>query len=216
MSFVRLCILFSFLFLPAASWPASASQEPVTITVAQSAILQTLRSLLPLSFVPEDDSFEGTIEIRTIDRLQIHDNLLSIDTMIAGRDVSIRTRVGGQTVRLKVGTLTMGISCDLRLEFDPEKKTLYLTPRFKMPSRDRSGSAGTTLFPLLAALGNRPYPLPLNTITPFTATTGGELLSLALEPTAVTAAEGILRISLKPRATKQPMPALQAATRPQR
>lgn len=216
MSFLRLCILFSFLFLLAASPPASASREPVTITIAQSAILQTLRALLPLSFVPENDSFEGTIEILTIDRLQIHDNLLSLETMIAGRDVTIRTRVGGQTVRLKVGTLTMGISCDLGLEFDPEKKILYLTPRFKMPPRDRSGSAGTTLFPLLAALGNKPYPLPLNTITPFSTTTGDELLSLALEPTAVTAAESILRISLRPRVTKQPGSALQATARPGR
>ncbi|BCO07745.1 hypothetical protein GF1_01210 [Desulfolithobacter dissulfuricans] len=216
MSFLRLCILLSVLFLLAACPPASASREPVTITVTQSAILQTLRSLLPLSFAPENDSFEGTIEIRAIDRLQIHDNLLSLDTMIAGRDVSIRTRVGGQTVRLKVGTLTMGVSCDLRLEFDPEKQILYLTPHFRMPPRERSGSAGTTLFPLLAALGNRPYPLPLNTITPFTATTGDKLLSLALEPTAVTAAEGILRISLKPRATKQPVSAPQTAARPER
>ncbi|WP_456386001.1 hypothetical protein [Desulfolithobacter sp.] len=214
MSFLRIFILFPAIFLVISCPPAAASQQSMTITIPQATILQTLRSLLPLSFTPENVSFDGSIEIRAIDRFQIHDNFLSLDTMIAGRDVSIRTRVGGQTVRLKVGTLTMGVSCDLDLKFAPEKKILYLTPRFKMPPQDRSGSAGTTLFPLLAALGNRSYPLPLNTITPFTTSTGEMLLSLALEPTAVTATEGILRISIRPRATKQALPAPQAAIRP--
>ena len=132
----------------------AAKNQPSIITIPAPALHQAISAMLPLPLKPTGDKFQGTIVVDSISKLEINNNLISIEGQVSGTDMQLTTNIGGQDIRLKLGKLVLPITCDIALRFDPDKKTLFLTPRFQNPTHGHSNSA-KTLLPLLNGLSNR-------------------------------------------------------------
>jgi len=186
-------------FLP---WNASAErpQDQFTFILPAPALHQTLQKNLPLLFKPESSSFDGKLSIDSIDRLSIHDEMISLHGIISGKDMAITTKIAGQNLKIKLGQVTLPLSCDLHLRFDQANQQLFITPQFK-PSEDNSGN-GQALLPLLAALSSKEYPVDLKELHSLKPSIGGQDLNLQLEPVQVTANNNQLVLGLRPQKIK--------------
>jgi hypothetical protein len=183
-------------------WTASAGQpqDQFTFILPAPALHQTLQKNLPLMFTPESSSFDGKLSIDSIDRLSIHDAMISLHGIISGKNLSLTTKIAGQNLKIKLGQVILPLSCDLHLRFDPSSQQLFITPHFK-PSEDNSGN-GQALLPLLAALGTKEYPVDLKELQSLKPSIGGQDLNLQLEPVQVTAANNQLVLGLRPKKIK--------------
>jgi len=181
---VFLCTVFPLLFQHSL---VRAENQPIVITIPAQALHQTISDMLPLPLEQTGNKFQGTITVDSISKLAINNNLISIQGQVSGTDMQLTTNIGGQDIRLKLGKLVLPITCDISLRFDPKKKTLFLTPRFQNPTHGQSNSA-KTLLPLINALGNREYPLQLDTLKPMTSTIGQSTVSVQMEPVNIRAA----------------------------
>jgi hypothetical protein len=187
--FHRYCLLFFYIIYPCCihqDLVQAEQNQAMILTIPAQALHKTISDMLPLPLEQTGDRFQGTITVDSISALEINNNLISIQGQISGRDMQLTTNIGGQDIRLKLGRLVLPITCDISLRFDPKKKTLFLTPRFQNPTHGHSNSA-KTLLPLLNALGNREYPLPLDTLQPLTGKIGQTTISITMEPVNIRA-----------------------------
>ena len=181
---VFLYIIFSFfVLLPPVQ---AAENQAMTSTMPAQALHQSISDMLPLPLKQSGKKFQGTITIDSISKLEIHNNLISFQGQVSGTDMQLTTNIGGQDIRLKLGRLVLPITCDVSLRFDPKKKILFLSPRLQNPTHGKSNSA-KTLLPLLNALGNREYPLQLDTLKPLTSKIGQSTVSVQMEPVNIQA-----------------------------
>jgi hypothetical protein len=185
------CTLAAFLS------PASAADQPVTITLPATAIHQTILSMLPLPLEQNGKKFQGTITVDSVRKLEIHDNRIFLEGQVSGRDMQITTNIGGQDLKLKLGKLVLPVTCNISLRFDPKKQTLFLRPKFENPSHGSSNSA-KTLLPLLNSLGNREYPVKLDNLSPLNAKIGSRKISVRMQPTDIKAGNNMLVLKLRP------------------
>jgi hypothetical protein len=204
---LRYCALFLFftvltLVQPAAV-PAANTVQPISITLPESALLQTIQAILPLPLEQQNSSkkFQGTIVVDSISKLAIRDNLISLQGQITGRDMEVTTNIGGQNIKLKLGQLVLPVTCDIGLRFDAKSQTLFLTPQFQNPTHGNSNSA-KTLLPMLNGL-SREYPLKLDQLAPFMARVGSKTIVLRFKPVAIRAGNNALFLSLRPAAIRK-------------
>ena len=179
----------------------AAINQPVTITLPATALHQTISDMLPLPLEQHSKQFQGTITVDSISKLEINDNLISLQGQVSGTDMELTTNVGGQDIQLNLGKLVLPVTCDISVRYDPNKKILFLTPRFQNPTHGTSNST-KTLLPLLNALGNKEYPVTLDKISPFNAKVGSKNVSLRLEPVDIEAANNEMVLKLQPIAGK--------------
>jgi len=179
----------------------AAKKEPITITLPAAALQQTLSDMLPLPLEQKGATFQGTITVDSISKLEINDNLISLQGQVSGQNMQLTTNIGGQAINLKLGRLVLPVTCAISLRYDPAQKILFLTPRFQKPSHGNSNSA-RTLLPLLNSLGNREYPVKLDKVSPFKAKVGSTTVSLRLEPVDIRAGNNELVLKLQPIAGK--------------
>jgi hypothetical protein len=179
----------------------AAENAPVTITLPASALHQTIVDMLPLPLEQNGKTFQGTISVDSISKLAINNDLISVQGQVTGRDLQLTTNIGGQDIKLKLGKLSLPVTCDISMRFDPAKKTLFLTPRFQQPTHGTSNSA-KTLLPLLNSLGNREYPVKLDKISPFKAKIGSKTVSLRMVPVDIRAGKDEMILKLQPIAGK--------------
>ena len=192
-----LCILPLSITNPA----LAAKNQPVTITLPATALHQAISDMLPLPLEQNGKKFQGTITVDSISKLEINDNLISLQGQVSGKDMQLNTNIGGQDIKLKLGKLVLPVTCDISLRYDSAKKTLFLTPRFQNPTHGTSNSA-KTLLPLLNGLGNREYPLTLDKISPFNAKVGSQTVSVRMDPVDIKAGNNEMIVKLQPIAGK--------------
>ncbi len=179
----------------------AAANTPVTITLPASALHKTIIDMLPLPLEQTGNSFQGTISVDSISKLTIHNDLISVQGQVSGKDMQLTTNIGGQDIKLKLGKLVLPVTCDIALRYDPKKKTLFLTPKFQNSTHGTSNSA-KTLLPLLNSLGNKEYPVKLDKISPINAKIGAKTVSLRLDPVDIKAGNNELILKLQPVAGK--------------
>ncbi len=198
--FPRLILLFVLLVPPR---PAEAVQETVDITIPAVALEQVIREALPLSLDTGSPQVEGTLTIDRLDRLELHNNLLSVQGVITGHNLVMNTRIGGQEIRLKLGNLSMPVSGDFVLRFDRQKKTLFIQPRFAPRAGSKKGGKSTTsLAPILAVLEDREYPLVLERFGPFLTMFSGQKRALTLQTADLEFGDHAVVVKLRPTVRK--------------
>jgi len=192
-------LLLLALFVP---WCARAQQgqDQFTFTLPAPAVLQALQTILPLPLEPDSATLKGTISIDSIDTLTIHDQTISLHGVLSGKNLSMRTEIAGQNIRLKLGQLILPLSCDLLLRFDRAGQQLFFIPQLK-PSRD-TPAGGEAILPLMAALNNREFPVDLKKLLAFNPTVGGQSRPLQLEAVQVTGGNNQLIFRLRPKKNK--------------
>lgn len=195
-----LSVLLLVFFLPASAG-AKGEQDIFTFILPAPALRQSLQTILPLPLEQKSSSFSGRIILDSIDTLRIHNNIISVHGIVSGKNLSMHTQVAGQSIKLKLGQLTLPLACDLHLRFDNKKKQLFFTPQFKR-SKNKSGNKGDVLLPLLAALGGHEYPVDLSRLQAMTPTIGNRRLDLRFQPVQVTTKNNQLILGLKPKKKK--------------
>ncbi len=199
--YFALLFILSALGLSHTASTLAAGTEPVTISLPAAALHQTIRDMLPLPLEQNGDKFQGTITLDSISKLEINQDLISLQGQVSGKDMQLTTSIGGQNLKLKLGKLTLPVTCDISLRYDPATKTLFLTPRFQNPTH-ATGNSTKTLLPLLNSLGNREYPVKLDKISPFNATIGSTTVSVKMEPVDIRAVKNKMILKLRPIAGK--------------
>ena len=199
--YTRYFILLLFLCTIALTSPAKAATLPITITLPAPALHQAISDILPLPLEQTGKQFQGTITVDSISKLAINDNLISLQGQVSGSDMQLTTNIGGQDIKLNLGKLVLPVTCDISLRYDPKIKTLFLTPRFQNPTNGKSNSA-ETLLPLLNALGNREYPVTMDTINAFNAQVGSKNVSVRMDPVDIRAGNNEMILKFRPVAGK--------------
>ena len=193
-------LLLLAVFFP---WNAGAgqSQDQFTLVLPAPAIHQTLRTVLPLPLEPDSASFNGSLSIDSIESLTIHDEIISVHGIVSGKNLAISTEIAGQKIKLKLGQVTMPLSCDLHVRFDQARQQLFITPQL-IPGPDNGDPGAEALLPLLALLGNREYPVDLKKLLSFNPTFGGESKPLQIEAVRIMLKNNQMTFKLRPQKTK--------------
>lgn len=187
------------LIAPVSSRATGNAEQAVTITLPDNVLLQSLRDALPIPITSTSDSVRGSIAIDTITDLRIHKDYIALQGMITGKDIAVKTNIAGQQLEINIASVELPLKCNLMLRFDPQQKTLFITPKFNNPQQEQQiGDPATALYPLLAALDGKEYPLRLDSIDPFNAKIGDREIPITLDTMNVTALENHLLMQLIP------------------
>jgi hypothetical protein len=106
--------------------------------------------------------------------------------------------IGGQNIKMKLGSVKLPVTCELFLRFDKQKKILFVKPVFPKPKKGQGDDAAEVLQPLLASLGGREYPVEFDDIEPFLFELGTRTIPVRLTPTDIQTLQGILVVKMIP------------------
>ena len=200
--FVLCAFIFIFIFIPSS---AKAEQPPpVSLTFPVATLHQTLNSLLPFPVKPQKKNrhFQGTLVVDSISKLTVKkQNVIALQGQLSGRNMAVNARVGGRSIQIKLGRMTLPVSCDITLHYDRKKKTLFLKPTFSKQD-PKQNPAAAALGPLLDGL-SKEYPLPLDELRPLTGEPGGTPIFVQLEPVDIRLTGDALVFQFFPHAGKK-------------
>lgn len=176
-----------FLFMLCASIlltaPAKAGQvPPISLTLPVTTLHQALRALLPLpiEFQKGNRNFQGSFVVDSINKLVVkQNNVIALQGQLSGKNMAVNAQVGGQTIKIKLGQMTLPVTCDIALRYDSKRKALLLRPTFYNQAHQQDPTA--SLAPLLDSL-SKDYTIPLDKMTPLTGTLGVTPIFVQLEP----------------------------------
>jgi len=195
-----LCFLAALLLQPhfARSAPANnKSQRDIVITLPAETVLASLKKILPLNIPSQNEQLQGDIVLESLDRLVIHDNIISVHGVLSGRNLVVVTNIAGQDIQLRVGQVHLPMTCDLHTRFDPVQRKLFVTPRFSDTDTGNNGQEAS-LTPLLGALGGREHPVNLDALQLLNIKIGTKTIPIAMEPVKITGTDNALVFHLLP------------------
>ena len=124
----------------------------VTMTLPEAMIKQSVQSVLPLPIVPEGEHLQGKLVLDSISKLEMRDNGALIQGTVLGSGLTLKTKVGNQSLNMKIGEVRLPLTCDFTFRFDPAQKILYVTPHLEQPQPTKNPQADAVL-PLLTLQG---------------------------------------------------------------
>lgn len=196
-----LCLLVLFLLLPLSAMAAPTNnnnQRDIVITLPAETVLASLKKMLPLDIPSQNEQLQGNIVLESLDRLVIHDNIISVHGVLSGRNLTMVTNIAGQDIQLKVGQVHLPMTCDLHTRFDPVQRKLYVTPRFSDTNAGGNGQEAS-LTPLLGALGGREHPVNLDALQLLNIKIGARSIPIAMEPVKIAGVDNALTFHLLPK-----------------
>lgn len=179
-----------------------AENDLVTITIPEQVVRQSITESLPLSVKPETGLLAGSLDLDSIDTLELGDNSALVHGLIRGKDLVLTTRIGNRDLRLRLGEVQLPLRCTFTFRFDPQQKNLYITPHLADPASGAPPEQADKAVPVLALLNNREYRLSLANIERFQARVGRTNLALEMEPVDVRVFPGELVVKMKPMVRK--------------
>lgn len=194
-----LALAAALLLLPCVGMSAparDASPKNIVISLPAETVLASLQRVLPLDIPSQNPQLQGQIVLESLDRLAIHDNIISVHGVLSGRNLVVVTNIAGQDIQVKVGQVSLPMTCDLQTRFDPIKRKLFVTPRFSESGGNQNQEA--SLAPLLGALGGREQQLDLNALQQFNIKVGTRSIPIAMEPVKIAGANNVLVFHLSP------------------
>lgn len=177
-------------------------QEVVTLTMPEKIIRQAIQESLPLPIDTNRETIEGNLVLETIDNFTLGQNSASLHGVLVGQDIVLRTRIGNQDLRLKLGEMLMPFRCDVTFRFDPAEKKLYVTPNFTESMQDVPPEKADKVLPVLALLNNREYPLSFDNMQQIETRVGPRQLLIDLEPVDIKVEPGMLVVKMLPKVSK--------------
>lgn len=195
-----LALAAALLLLPCAGMSAparNASPKNIVISLPAETVLASLQKVLPLDIPSQNPQLQGQIVLESLDKLAIHDNIISVHGVLSGRNLVVVTNLAGQDIQVKVGQVSLPMSCDLQTRFDPVKRKLFVTPHFTDPGAGGHNQEAS-LAPLLGALGGREQQLDLNALQQFNIKVGARSIPIAMEPVKIAGVDNALVFHLSP------------------
>ena len=197
-----LCLLVLLLLLPHSGMSDPGNnrgQRDIVITLPAETVLATLKKNLPLDIPLQNEQLQGNLVLESLDRLVIHDNIISVHGILSGRNLVMVTNIAGQDIQLKVGQVRLPMTCDLQTRFDPVRRKLFVTSRFSDTGAGNNGHEAS-LAPLLGALGGREHPVNLDALQMLQIKIGTRSIPLAMEPVKIAGTDNALIFHLQPQA----------------
>ena len=173
----------------------------VTMTLPEAMIKQSVQSVLPLPIVPEGEHLQGKLVLDSISKLEMRDNGALIQGTVLGSGLTLKTKVGNQSLNMKIGEVRLPLTCDFTFRFDPAQKILYVTPHLEQPQPTKNPQADAVL-PLLTLLGNKEYPVSLDSLQTFNAKVGDQDIKVAMEPVDIRIAAQQMVVKMRPKLQK--------------
>jgi hypothetical protein len=202
-SFRLAVLLLTLLLVPfsvtgAAPAPAKATNKNIIISLPAETVLASLQKVLPLDIPSQSRQLQGDIILESLDRLVIHNNIITVHGVLSGRNLIVSTHLAGQELQLRVGEVRLPMTCDLQTRFDPTKRQLFVTPRFS-DTAPPAKAGDDALTPLLGALGGREYRVDLDALEMINLKVGSKSIPIAMEPVKIAGADNVLIFHLLPR-----------------
>ncbi|MCW5211902.1 hypothetical protein VU04_03220 [Desulfobulbus sp. TB] len=171
---------------------------PLSLVLPTATFHQALSSLLPLTLQQQkrNQNLQGTFVVDSISELAIKNNILFIQGKISGKNMAVSAHVGGKTIQIKLGQMTLPVSCDIAFRFEQQTKTLFLRPKFYKQAR-RHDPAAVSLAPLLDSM-SREYDLPLDQLDPLVGHLGVTPFFVQLEPVDIRLSQNALVLQFRP------------------
>jgi hypothetical protein len=191
------CFLLFFSLLLPAQLPAATSKL-ITLNVPDSVLSQALDKSLPISIDTTSDILSGAITIVKISNLQINDQGISCRIALHGNDMFLNTDIGGQTIKLKVGSLQLDLRCNAILRFDAVKQVLYVKPMISDLQASSSAAQGDINALLMTFLNNREFPVKLQQLEPLIAETSGKTINIKMNIVGIRTHQGIVQFEIMP------------------
>ena len=190
----RITLVLLLLLLPGRN--LFADQQVLTLTLPAPALLSILQGMQPIPVLLDQNRFSGHLAIQSIDRLQIHDNSITLHGKVQGNNLAMNTMIAGRKLKLKLGNISLPMTCDLRLRLDKEKQAIFVAPRLKT-----SGSTSKNKDPMADLLnglgGNREYQLAFAELDKMLSKSMGRTVSLGLRPVLLKMANNTLTLGLR-------------------
>jgi hypothetical protein len=199
-SFATACLLLTLLLFPfpATSADNGSSPKNIVLSLPAETVLTSLQKALPLDIPSQSRQLQGDITIESLDRLVIHNNIITVRGVLSGRNLVVTTNLAGQDIQLRVGEVRLPMTCDLHTRFDAARRKLFVTPRFTETTRN-GGNSQDSLTPLLGALGGREYPIDLDALQMINLKVGTKSIPIAMEPVGIAGVDNALVFHLLPR-----------------
>jgi hypothetical protein len=193
---------FLLIVLLVAPFPAMSaagdSTKNIVLTLPAETVLTSLQKMLPLDIPSQSRQLQGDITLESLDRLVIHNNVVTVRGVLSGKNLVVLTQLAGQDIQLKVGEVRLPMTCDLQIRFDPGQRKLFVTPRFT-DSTQNPNNPQDSLTPLLGALGGREYLVDLDALQLINVRIGAKSIPIAMEPVNIAGTDNTLIFHLLPR-----------------
>jgi len=194
------CLLIALLLapMPALAAGGNGSQKYIVLSLPAETVLTSLQKTLPLDIPSQSRQLQGDITVESLDRLVIHDNIITVHGVLSGKNLVVTTNFAGQDIQLKVGEVRLPMTCDLQTRFDRNRKKLFVTPRFN-DTPQNANNPQDPLTPLLGALGGREYAVDLDALETINLKVGAKSIPIVMEPVNIAALDNVLVFHLMPR-----------------
>lgn len=193
-------LLVALLLMPFSVMGATGGKGTRNIIISMPAetVLASLQKILPLDIPSQSRQLQGDITLESLDRLVIHNNIITVHGVLSGKNLMVSTHLAGQEIQLRVGAVRLPMSCDLQTRFDPTKRQLFVTPRFT-DTAQQANTPDDALAPLLGALGGREYRVDLDALEMINLKVGTRTIPIAMDPVKIAGADNALIFHLLPR-----------------
>jgi len=188
---------FFFTLLLIVSLPDAApcrQNKNIVLTLPAETVLSSVQKMLPLAIPSQSRSLQGDIIVESLSHLAIADNAITIRGVLAGRNLVVTTRLGGQDFQIRLGEVHLPVACTLKTRFDPARRKLYVSPSFPDSSKGEGDLA-----PLLGALTNREYQVDLDALENLDIRVGDKTIPIAMEPVKIAGVNNTLVFHMLPR-----------------
>lgn len=199
---LRLTCLLLALLLPVSTVAAPGTNnnasKNIVLSLPAETVLTSLQKALPLDIPSQNRQLQGDITLESLDRLVIHNNIITVHGVLSGKNLVVTTNLAGQDIQLKVGEVRLPMTCDLQTRFDPARRQLFVTPRFT-DTVQNAGNPQDPLTPLLAALGGREYLVDLDALQMINVKVGAKTIPIVMEPVNIEGVNNTLIFQMLPR-----------------
>ena len=194
-----LCFLLLFPPFFLAGIPANASDQTVTISVTAEMLKEVISDALPIPLETSGSYMKGDIVIDSMSDLRINENSIFLVGVVLGENLTMHTRIAGRDISMSLGSLRIPVTCELLPRFDKAKKVLYVTPYFSKTEKKKNVDIADALFTLLSTLGDKEYPVELDSLQPIMVRVGTRNIPVKLEPIDIQLQKGLLVVTLRPK-----------------
>jgi hypothetical protein len=195
-SLVCLAALSFSLLLPVRSQAAMARM--IGLSVPAPVISEALEKALPLAIDTNSSTLRGAITIIQISNLQIREQGISCRMSLQGDDMQLHTEVGGHVLKLKVGSIQLGLQCNAALRYDASKQLLYIKPVISDLKASSTAAGGDIDALLMGFLNNREFPVKMKQMQPLIAETSGKNITVNMNIAGVHTGQGVLFFDIMP------------------
>jgi len=198
-------LLIFTLLSPCLQLQAAPSDDHfITVTLPQTVIEDSIEHTLPLTFNVATDQVEGLLTIEKISNLQLKEQHITAQILLHGDDMTIKTMIGNQEIRLQLGSATTDFICDAALRYDAAQQTLYIRPLPRDLEKEQSFKKGNIGEALLILLNGREFPIELKDIQPIIAETSNKTITIQTRVADIRSTPQSLELKLLPEISSSP------------